>query len=183
MAGGGRRFKMIRLGLSKLWEFSQSSWLQIFFLLGQPPAESKVSGSSLTDSFGPVKLQCSSSRSSSSSEFTSPCTFLPGHSFPLQKKEKERQEEEEEEKLGYRFQRTPETPGETKEKQRRDKRGSCELRVLFFAPLSSESTKMQRVLFFFLLFLFFYSAEFRKSFFSFILTFFSSLQGHPASTF
>lgn len=164
---------MIRLGLSKLWEFSQSSWLQLFFLLGQPPAESKVSGSSLTDS---------SSRSSSSSEFTSPCTFHPGHSFPLKKKEKERQEEEEK-KLGYRFQRTPETPGEAKEKQRRDKRGFCELRVLFFATLSSESTKMQRVLLFFLLFFFFYSAEFRKSFFSFILTFFSSLQGHPASTF
>lgn len=121
---------MIRLGLSKLWEFSQSSWLQLFFLLGQPPAESKVSGSSLTDSFGPVKLQRSSSRSSSSSEFTSPCTFHPGHSFPLKKKEKERQEEEEK-KLGYRFQRTPETPGETKEKQRRDKRGFCELRVFF----------------------------------------------------
>lgn len=182
MAGGGWRFKMIRLGLSKLWEFSQSSWLQLFFLLGQPPAESKVSGSSLTDSFGPVKLQRSSSRSSSSSEFTSPCTFHPGHSFPLKKKEKERQEEEEK-KLGYRFQRTPETPGETKEKQRRDKRGFCELRVLFFVTLSSESTKMQRVLLFFLLFFFFYSAEFRKSFFSFILTFFSSLQGHPASTF
>lgn len=28
---GRRRFKMIQLGLSKLWEFSQSSWLQLFF--------------------------------------------------------------------------------------------------------------------------------------------------------
>lgn len=155
MAGGGRRFKMILLGLSKLGEFSQSSWLQLFFLLGQPPAESKVSGSSLTDSFGPVKLQRSSSRSSSSSEFTSPCTFLPGHSFPLKKKEKERQEEEEE-KLGYRFQRTPETPGETKEKQRRDKRDFCELRVLFFATLSSVNKDAKSVVFFppLLLFLF-----------------------------
>lgn len=173
---------MILLGLSKLGEFSQSSWLQLFFLLGQPPAESKVSGSSLTDSFGPVKLQRSSSRSSSSSEFTSPCTFLPGHSFPLKKKEKERQEEEEE-KLGYRFQRTPETPGETKEKQRRDKRDFCELRVLFFATLSSVNKDAKSVVFFPSSSSFSILLSSGKSFCSFILTFFSSLQGHPASTF
>lgn len=125
------------------------------FASATPPAESQVSHSSLTDSFGPVKLQ----RSYSLPRLPSPSSnFYSSAHIPPQVTQ------DVEEKPGQRFQRN--TRDSRKKERKTDK-------------LSSESTKMQRQ-FFFAPFLF-HSAEFEKELF-FPLHPLSQpgSQGHPA---
>lgn len=93
------------------------------FVSATPPAESQVSHSSLTDSFGPVKLQ----RSYSLPRLPSPSSnFYSSAHIPPQVTQ------DVEEKPGQRFQRN--TRDSRKKERKTDK-------------LSSESTKMQRQFF------------------------------------
>lgn len=105
-----------RIGLSKL----QECWREnsATALYSQPPAESQVSWSTLTDSFGLTKLRCTFSKS-----FFPPSDFLlhislRGHKYPDWKGKTEHNSETEVTR--------PKAPEAKKEKQREDKGGLSE---------------------------------------------------------